>query len=103
MKESELKKVPSTSLCQVHTTTHYPIQNELKYISPHPKKKKTIEERDKPTMMYLPFPMETTSLRGLAFEPFLPRNAVGLAMVLELARDAIVFQTILTVFPWVRT
>jgi hypothetical protein len=28
---------------------------------------------------------------------------VGLAMVLELARDAIVFQTILTVFPWVRT
>jgi len=49
-------------------------------------------------MMYLPFPMETTSLRGLAFEPLLPRNGVGLTMVLELASDAIVLQIRSAVF-----
>lgn len=41
--------------------------------------------------MYLPVPVETTSLRGLALEVlFWPRNGVGLRTVPELSMEAIV-------------
>lgn len=41
-------------------------------------------------MVYLPVSIETTSLRGLAFEVlFWPRNGVGLRTVPELSIEAI--------------
>uniref|UniRef100_A0A2P2L099 Chlorophyll a-b binding proteinic n=1 Tax=Rhizophora mucronata TaxID=61149 RepID=A0A2P2L099_RHIMU len=45
-------------------------------------------------MMYLLFPMETTSLIGLAFELLWPRNVVGLSTVPVLAVAAIKVEAI---------
>lgn len=49
-----------------------------------------IHGKKRVTMVNLPVPIETTSLRGLAFEALVcPKNGVALTTVLELAVAAI--------------
>lgn len=95
MKESELKRVPSISLCQVHTTIHSPVwekkktqlnTSHLTYPNFHFNGNRASLEV---TIEYLALPMETTYLRGLTLALVWPRNGVGLREVLELSMDDI--------------